>query len=183
MTYCNKQQFERNLDMGKKFEDQVEPIINRYFAYLDPNSYVMNKAYSKKDIMHQRGQRYKLCANTSISYCAPDIEIHCRGKQLHIEIKFKNSWVNIDGKEYAVIDEYKVREYENVLKLSGFDECLYVFGSAREGKVYITNARENEKNKMVRIRKTISYFKTDRKNPNCSFYCWEVSKLKHIGNI
>lgn len=168
--------FDDSLEKGKNFEDIVEPIINNYFANIDPNSYYMNKAYSKKDIKMGRGQRYKLCADPTHSMSAPDVEVHSLGKQLHVEIKLKNKWINWQGKQYAIIDEYRVGHYKNVLDITNFDACLIVFGEQLSKQVYITNVNSHE---IIHL----PFMRTDFGNKGCMFACWEVNKMKHIGSF
>ncbi len=166
--------FERSLEMGKTFEDIVEPVIAREFASRDNQAYYMNKANSKLDVANNRGQRYKNCVDTRDSLPCPDMEVHACGKQIHVEIKCKSSWVNLDGIQYAVIDAYKVREYEIVKDITHFDECIYVFGDKRSRSVYMTDS--SYKGELRRI----PFFK-DAKNPNQQFICWDISKLKYLG--
>jgi len=175
-TFGPNLDFDVTLEKGKQFEDLVEPLINQYFGSLDPNAMYMNKAYSKKDIKHGRGQRYKSCVNPNISFSAPDIEMHCLGKQLHVEIKYKERWVNFQGKEYGIVDEYRIQHYKDVLDVTNFDACLIVFGCGTTRKVYIVNVNDY-------IKKKLPFMRTDRNNPTCTFACWDVEKMKCIGSF
>ncbi|AUR85841.1 hypothetical protein NVP1081O_106 [Vibrio phage 1.081.O._10N.286.52.C2] len=170
----NDQQFKEQLEKGGKFEDAAEPLIARLFTRQDEHAMIINTATSKTDQKHKRGQRLMYCQDTSASYMLPDVFIFSNGKQLCIEIKYKNKFYrHTDGELYGYIDTYKVEEYEEAVKKMGFDGIYYVFGEKTDRNVYFGSP-------VQAVDMVIPQF-AEYKNPKGLFNCWKISELHTIG--
>ncbi|CAM0074456.1 hypothetical protein VPHK567_0115 [Vibrio phage K567] len=172
----NNERFQELLQFGGEFEAAVEPKIARVFCHADPMAMLINTATSKTDDKHGRGQRLMFCQDTSASYMLPDVFVFSKGKQFCVEIKCKNRFFrHSDGKLYAVIDTYKIKDYDEAVEKMNFDGIYYVFGDKQTRSVYFATP-EQAKEIVIRLDSFVS-----KKNPKGQFHAWAIDELHSLG--
>jgi hypothetical protein len=170
------EEFNKKLQFGGRFEDIIEPRIAQIFTMnLDPLSAMVNTATSKTDHKHNRGQRLMYTHDRSISYMLPDIQVYGAGKQYSVEIKCKNRYYTENNETYALIDYYKIVEYDSGVKIMYFDGIYYVFGENKSRTAHMTklNGAGGE------IKFIPCY--ADNKNKTGKFMAWNIKDLQYIG--
>ena len=184
----NDEKFNDNLQFGNKFETRVSEILAKIFHLKDPLSNLINLASSKTDKKNRLGQRVYYNQNiingnlgTVDSCMAPDFMLFHRDeygdiKQTLIEVKAKSHWYQADGKTMAVVDVFKVKDYQECVKVMGFNNLLFVFGDESTGDIYLSKLCDAHK---IRIPLNRKY--DNRRNPESMFYAWELSDMQYIG--